>query len=186
LPQNRRFLLSLLSIWQPIGVVVASAITFGTVPKYRCPTTTPPLPACFQVADGEPCCSPSSNFGWRVCCGVLGGITLLVFIARFFLFDFQESPKYLIGRGKEEAAIEVLHKIARYNKCAPPELTMEHFAEIDAKMGVVVPADAELYNGGRKLTLWQTTKRVVVEGAKRIALLRALFNTPVSISIGLS
>lgn len=35
LPQNRRYLLSLLSIWQPIGVVVASAITFGTVPKYR-------------------------------------------------------------------------------------------------------------------------------------------------------
>jgi len=178
LPQNRRYLLSLLSMWQPIGVVVASAITFGTVPKYRCPTTEPPLPACFEVADGEPCCSPSSNYGWRVCCGVLGGITLLVFIVRFFVFNFYESPKYLIGRGKEEEAIDVLHKIARYNKMPPPELTMEHFNDIDTKMSVVtVASDEELL--GRKLTVMETAKRVFRESFKRAAHLKGLFMTPI-------
>jgi hypothetical protein len=167
-------------MWQPIGVVVASAITYGTVPKYRCPTTTPALPACSTVARGEPCCSASSNFGWRLDCGILGFITLFVFVCRFFLFNFQESPKYLIGRGKEEEAIEVLHKIAKYNKCAPPELTMEHFAAIDQKMGLAPVAGR---GGEGQLTMMQTTKRVVSEGGKRISHLRGLFNTPVSLSL---
>jgi MFS family permease len=43
LPQNRRFFVALLGIWQPIVVVVASAIAFGTAAKYRCVVE---LPAC--------------------------------------------------------------------------------------------------------------------------------------------
>jgi len=34
---------------------------------------------------------------------------------RFFLFKLYESPKYLMGRGKEEQAVEVVHKVAAYN-----------------------------------------------------------------------
>lgn len=32
------------------------------------------------------------------------------------VFRFQESPKYLISRGKDEKAIAVLHKMAEFNK----------------------------------------------------------------------
>lgn len=38
-------------------------------------------------------------------------MTLTVFFLRFFVFHFHESPKFLISKGKEAEAIEVLHKL---------------------------------------------------------------------------
>jgi hypothetical protein len=70
--------------------------------------------------------------GWRYLLIILGGMTLLVFFLRFFVFNFHESPKYLLARGREAEAIEVLHRIAKFNRQPPPTLTLEHFAEIDA------------------------------------------------------
>ncbi|KAK5947673.1 hypothetical protein PMZ80_001827 [Knufia obscura] len=128
LPQNRRFLVALLSMWQPIGVVVASAVAFGTAAKWRCDVE---LPSCKAVASGEPCCTVSSNMGWRYLLIVLGLMTLTVFFLRFVVFKFYESPKFLLSRGREAEAIEVLHKIAKYNKAPAPTLTIEHFALID-------------------------------------------------------
>lgn len=115
-------------MWQPIGVVVASAVAFGTAAKWRCDVE---LPSCKAVASGEPCCTVSSNMGWRYLLIVLGLMTLTVFFLRFAVFKFYESPKFLLSRGREAEAIEVLHKIAKYNKAPAPTLTIEHFALID-------------------------------------------------------
>lgn len=133
LPQNRRALVSLLSMWQPIGVVVGSAIAYGTAAKYRCDIT---LPACGAVAKGEACCSVSSNMGWRYEVIIIGCITFAVFFARYFIFRFHESPKFLLSRGREQEAIDVLHKIAIYNGAPLPELTVEHFRAIDHALGI--------------------------------------------------
>lgn len=62
---------------------------------------------------------------------VLGVMTLAVFFLRYFVFTFHESPKFLLARGREAEAIEVLHKIAKFNKALPPTLTLEMFAAID-------------------------------------------------------
>ena len=40
---------------------------------------------------------------------------LALFVLRFFVFHLYESPKYLMGRGREAEAVEVVHKVARYN-----------------------------------------------------------------------
>ncbi|KAF1961229.1 sugar transporter-like protein [Byssothecium circinans] len=128
LPQSRRFLVSLLSMWQPIGVVVASGIAYGTAAKWRCDVE---LPSCKATGPGEACCTVSSNMGWRYEVIVLGAMTLTVFFLRYFVFHFYESPKFLLSRGREAAAIEVLHKIAKFNRAPPPELTLEMFAAID-------------------------------------------------------
>ncbi|ETI24010.1 hypothetical protein G647_03379 [Cladophialophora carrionii CBS 160.54] len=128
LPQNRRNLVSLLSMWQPIGVVAASGIAYGTAAKWRC---DPTLPSCHAVADGEACCTVSSNMGWRYEVIVLGCMTLVVFFLRYFVFHFHESPKFLLSRGKEAEAIEVLHKIAKFNHAPPPTLSIEYFHAID-------------------------------------------------------
>lgn len=45
----------------------------------------------------------------------LGGMTLLLWALRFFVFTFYESPRYLVGRGKDAEAIAVLQKVAAYN-----------------------------------------------------------------------
>ncbi|KAL8860874.1 MAG: hypothetical protein Q9178_002629 [Gyalolechia marmorata] len=120
IPQNRRFLLALLSVFQPIGVVVASGIAYGFVPKYACGTgglgaDGEVLKACSQVAAGQPCCDKGSNMGWRYLLFTLGAICLFVFFLRFVVFRFQESPKYLLYRGKDEKAVEVLYNVAKFN-----------------------------------------------------------------------
>lgn len=115
-------------MWQPVGVAIASAISYGTAAKWRC---APKLPSCKAVGAGEACCTVSSNMGWRYNVIVLGCMTLAVFFLRYFVFTFHESPKFLLSRGREAEAIEVLHRIAKFNKAAPPTLTLEMFAAID-------------------------------------------------------
>ena len=41
---------------------------------------------------------------------------LLFFFVRFWVFDFDESPKYRMGRGKDAEAVEIVLKVAAYNK----------------------------------------------------------------------
>ncbi|KAL8962752.1 MAG: hypothetical protein Q9193_000891 [Seirophora villosa] len=157
LPQNRRFLLALLSIFQPIGVVVASGIAYGFVPKYACGTgglgaDGELLRACSQVAAGEPCCDKASNMGWRYLMFTLGAICLLVFFLRFIVFRFQESPKFLLYRGQDEKAVRVLHHVAKFNgrQC---NLTIEDFAALtdeDSSMESV-GSGAPALGGGAKL-----------------------------------
>ena len=48
---------------------------------------------------------------------------------RFFFFDLVESPRYLIGKGKDEEAVAVIHKIAAYNSTTS-SLTVEHLTQI--------------------------------------------------------
>jgi hypothetical protein len=38
----------------------------------------------------------------------LGGITLFVFVLRFAIFTFLESPKFLFGKGEDGEALKVL------------------------------------------------------------------------------
>ena len=140
LPQSKRYFVFLLSLWQPVGVVIASVIAFGTAAKWRC---DPDLPSCKAVAAGEACCTVKSNMGWRYEVIILGLMTLAIFFLRVVVFRFHESPKFLLSRGREAEAIEVLHKIAKYNKASPPTLTLEHFAAIDeeaSQNGIVVEA----------------------------------------------
>lgn len=73
--------------------------------------------------------------GWRYEFITLGLLTLLVFFLRFAIFTFHESPKFLLGKGEEAEAIEVLHKIAKFNKAAPPTLTLEMFREVEESSG---------------------------------------------------
>ncbi|KAI1326931.1 major facilitator superfamily domain-containing protein [Xylariaceae sp. FL0255] len=121
IPQNKRFLLALLSIFQPIGVVICSAIAFGFIPFHSCSpnfSEANPLPSCNapDLAAGAACCSRESNMGWRFFLYTLGGITLFIFFLRFVVFNFHESPKFLVFKGKDEEAIGVLHHIAKRNK----------------------------------------------------------------------
>jgi MFS family permease len=169
LPQNKRYLLALLSLWQPIGVVVACAIAYGFVPKYRCDTE---LPSCMITAAGEACCSKGSNMGWRYLMITLGAITLFVFFLRFIVFNFRESPKFLLGKGREEEAIAVLHSIARFNRAPPPTLTMEDFALIDQETSLVSDPVSTT-----PLKTHQHAKLVLRDALGKLRHLKGLFRT---------
>jgi len=40
---------------------------------------------------------------------------LVLWFIRFFVFTLYESPKYLMGRGRDAEAVEIIHKVAAYN-----------------------------------------------------------------------
>lgn len=68
--------------------------------------------------------------GWRYLLFTLGILTLIIFLLRCVLFKFQESPKYLLYRGRDDKAIEALHNIAKYNgqTC---DLTVENLEALE-------------------------------------------------------
>jgi hypothetical protein len=66
-----------------------------------------------------------------------------LWVIRFFLFNLYESPKYLMGRGRDAEAIKVLEKVAIYNG-STNRLTFEQLREI----GVVAGAETEAEEGG--------------------------------------
>ncbi|KAH7070568.1 sugar transporter-like protein [Paraphoma chrysanthemicola] len=175
LPQSRRFLVSLLSMWQPIGVVAASGIAYGTAAKWRCDVE---LPSCKAVASAQPCCTVSSNMGWRYNVIVLGVMTLTIFFLRYFVFSFHESPKFLLSRGREAEAIEVLHKIAKFNRQPMPTLTLEMFAAID-EMDSNASSRAEIVPmAGR--TRAEKNKAVVKGVGKELKRLKSVFTNRLS------
>ena len=54
---------------------------------------------------------------------------MFLWIIRFFLFKLYESPKYLMGKGKDELAVEVIYKVAEYNATSS-DLSVEDLKKI--------------------------------------------------------
>ncbi|KAH9882122.1 hypothetical protein J1614_001294 [Plenodomus biglobosus] len=132
-PQSKRYLLPLLSIFQPLGVVICSIVAYNFIPNYSCSpnfSEKNPLPACSVVPTEGSCCSKADNMGWRYLLFTLGGVTLVAFLLRSVIFRFQESPKFLVYRGKDAKAVDVIHNIAHYNgqTC---ELSLDEFKALE-------------------------------------------------------
>lgn len=53
--------------------------------------------------------------GWRYLLFILGGITLFLWAIRFFVFTLLESPRFLSGIGRDADAVDVIHKLAKFN-----------------------------------------------------------------------
>ncbi|KAI9897428.1 hypothetical protein N3K66_007284 [Trichothecium roseum] len=174
LPQNRRFLLACLSVFQPLGVVVASSIAYGFIPSYSCsPNFSEPghLPSCHNVDAGVECCTKASNMGWRYLLYTIGSITIFVFILRYFVFKFRESPKFLIYKGQDEKAIKVVHHMAKTNG-RPCHLTIETFEPLREEYNSIQSADSRkpVLGGGIKQVKTRFTDKTG-EGLARYGML---------------
>ncbi|CAO1634951.1 unnamed protein product [Parajaminaea phylloscopi] len=128
LPTHRHYLLAMLSIFQPIGTLVASGIAYAFIPKYSCGGEN-----VAEVDASSTNCPRDANMGWRYTLHTIGAITLFVFFVRFAIFKFRESPAYLINRGKDEQALTVLKQIAKVNGAPEPQLSMKIFQEIEQR-----------------------------------------------------
>lgn len=60
-------------------------------------------------------CTRSENMGWRYFVIVMGGVTLVMFLIRFAVFTIFESPKYHMGKGRDDEAVRIVHEVARRN-----------------------------------------------------------------------
>jgi len=63
---------------------------------------------------------------------------LVLFVVRFFVFQLYESPKFLMGRGRDAEAVEVVHKVAEYNGTTS-SLTLDMLR--DAERSRLTPVD---------------------------------------------
>lgn len=67
-PESKRYLLPLLSIFQPLGVVICSVMAYGFIPVHSCSpnfSEAGPLPSCKNVDVDVACCKKGDNVGWR-------------------------------------------------------------------------------------------------------------------------
>jgi hypothetical protein len=60
----------------------------------------------------------------------MGGLMLFFWGLRFFVFKLYESPKFLMGRGMDAEAVDVVHKVAAYNG-RTSTLTLEHLTRTE-------------------------------------------------------
>jgi MFS family permease len=112
LPFSSGNLLTMLSVFWPVGQLIGSLFAWGFIPNYSCADE---LPSCPNAGPGEGCCTMSSNMGWRYFNLTMGAFTMFMFICRFFFFHLFESPKYLLSRGRQREAVTVVHAIAFQN-----------------------------------------------------------------------
>ncbi|KAI0065066.1 MFS general substrate transporter [Artomyces pyxidatus] len=128
-PASHQYLLTVLSVWWALGQLLGSLVAWPLLANFSCPQ--PPAP-----------CPRDSNQGWRYFLYAMGGLMMLLFVLRFFVFHLYESPKYLMGRGRDAEAVEIVHKVAKYNgKTSSLTLQMltdaeEHYAGSVAKVDV--------------------------------------------------
>jgi hypothetical protein len=53
--------------------------------------------------------------GWRYFVITMGGVALIMFLIRFVAFSIFESPKFHMGKGRDEMAVKIVHEVARRN-----------------------------------------------------------------------
>ena len=104
----------------------------------------------------------------------LGAICLFIFFMRFVVFRFQESPKFLLYRGKDEKAVKVLHHIAKFNG-RESAITMDVFSaltEEDSSIGTR-DTDAPILGAGAK----QVKKSLGAKVKMELVRYKILFST---------
>ena len=101
LPASHQFLLIILSVDWAVAQVVGNLIAWPLLGNLTCQ----------QGAS----CTRSQNMGWRYFLVTIGGLTMIMFLVRFVLFTVHESPKFLVGKGRDQDAVRIVHEVARRN-----------------------------------------------------------------------
>ncbi|KAL2199021.1 major facilitator superfamily domain-containing protein [Corynascus similis CBS 632.67] len=127
LPASHQYLLTVLSVAWAIAQVVATLIAWPLLGNLTC-------------EDGDETCAREDNMGWRWFLICVGGLTVLMFIIRFGSFTIFESPKFLMGKGRDEDAVRIVHEVARRNG-KEVSLTVEDLRAVEPE-GYVPPAKA--------------------------------------------
>ena len=96
----------------------------------------------------------------------LGCITLAVFVLRFVVFTFRESPKFLLSKGFDAHALDVLYSISKFNGTPEPRLTFRDFQALNHEHSRRTPMNSRtaLIGGAQGLSTGTHAKRVAMGG----------------------
>ncbi|KAM5475466.1 hypothetical protein MauCBS54593_001155 [Microsporum audouinii] len=115
LPSTHQYLLTILSVDWALAQVLVNLVAWPLLGNF----------SCQEKSD----CTRSANMGWRYFLLAMGGVSLAMFLLRFACFTIFESPKYLMGKGRDAEAVRVVHEVARRNGKVST-LTIEDLARI--------------------------------------------------------
>lgn len=99
-----------------IGQLIAGLFAWSFIPNFSCqdPATSP----------GAPPCTYSNNKGWRYVWFASGALVFVMSLLRITVIRLRETPKFLIGEGKDAECVDTLQALAaQYNR--PCSLTLE-------------------------------------------------------------
>ncbi|VBB71712.1 Putative protein of unknown function [Podospora comata] len=130
LPGSHQWLLTVLSVDWAVAQVVATLVAWPLLGGMTC------------QEGGNGGCERGENMGWRWFLIALGGLTLLMFGLRFAAFKIFESPKFLMGQGRDEEAVRVVHEVARRNG-RESGLTVEDLRRVEPE-GYVARTDVKV------------------------------------------
>ncbi|KAM0268143.1 hypothetical protein ACHAPA_005225 [Fusarium lateritium] len=105
LPSNKQWLLTLMACWWGLGQAIAGFIAWGFM-----------VPDRWNCSDVETC-TRGNNMGWRYVMFTGGALVFVLSLLRITIIRLRETPKYLLGIGKEEELIETFQFLAtKYNR----------------------------------------------------------------------
>lgn len=102
LPGSHAYLLTVLSVFWALAQLFATLVAWGLLGRLTC------------AADAVTC-TRSENMGWRYFVITMGGVALIMFFIRFIAFTIFESPKFHMGKGRDDEAVKIVHEVARRN-----------------------------------------------------------------------
>lgn len=123
LPGASSSLLTLLSVWWPVGQLCSSLLAWFFIGSWP------------------------ADQGWRRFVLAIGLMTFAMFFIRFFLFHLFESPKFLLSRGRQSEAVAVVHGLA-YRNGAKTWLTDDILNAVVDDAAVGERGEAEFYSHG--------------------------------------
>ena len=87
----------------------------------------------------------------------MGGVMMVMWFLRFFVFNLQESPKYLMGRGRDEEAVAAVHRVAAFNG-KTSNLTVAHLKEAEMLAGGSDQDRAEMDTSAKAVAMRKLSK----------------------------
>ncbi|KAJ7355508.1 MFS general substrate transporter [Mycena albidolilacea] len=117
-PASHQYLLTVMSVWWSLGQLLISLLAWPLIANFSCSSAST--------------CAKSDNMGWRYLLFILGALTLILSLIRFFVFNLLESPRFLVGIGNDQGAVDVIHQMAAYNSTTT-SLSLEDLTGVEER-----------------------------------------------------
>ncbi|GME99939.1 hypothetical protein B5S28_g2074 [[Candida] boidinii] len=113
-PHKYQWMNTLMASWWAVGQTIMELTAWAFIPNFSC--------------SGPENCVMSENRGWRYTWYLNSGIVLVAACLRMFVFQLNETPKFLVSNKRDAEAVEVLQGIAKqYNRSC--SLTLEELED---------------------------------------------------------
>ena len=103
LPSKHQWLLTLMAAWWGLGQLVAGLFAWAFLPNFSCPG---------KPSETGVSCNWSTNPGWRYVWFANGALVFAMSIARITVIRLRETPKFLVGEGRDAEVVDTMQFIA--------------------------------------------------------------------------